>query len=91
LKDCENLKELLQSIGNLSSLSMLDLSRCKSNESLATTIGQLQHLTHLWLEYCENLKELPQSIGNLSSLSMLYLFGCKSIKSLATTIGQLQH
>jgi Leucine-rich repeat (LRR) protein len=70
---------------------MLDLSRCKSIESLPTTIGQLQHLTELRLVGCENLKELPKSICNLSSLLMLDLFGCKSIESLPTTIGQLQH
>jgi hypothetical protein len=39
LIDCENLKEHLQSITRLSSLSMLDLSGCNSIESLPTTIG----------------------------------------------------
>ncbi len=66
---------------------MLDLYGYKSIESLPTTIGQLQHLTHLRLKYYENLKELPQSIGNFSSLPMLDLYGCKSIESLPTTIG----
>jgi len=69
---------------------MLDLSSCKSIESLPTTIGQLQHLTQLRLVACENLKELPRGIGNHSSLSMLDLSRCKSIESLPTTIGQLQ-
>jgi leucine-rich repeat protein SHOC2 len=70
---------------------MLDISGCKSIESLPTMMGQLQHLTELWLVKCENLKELPQSIGSLLSLSMLDLSGCKSIESLPTTIGQLQN
>jgi Leucine-rich repeat (LRR) protein len=44
LVECENLKDIPQSIGNLFSLSMLDLYGCTSIESLPTTIGQLQHL-----------------------------------------------
>jgi hypothetical protein len=50
LIDCENLKEHLQSIARLSSVSMLDLFGCNSIESLLTTIGQLQHLTNLLLK-----------------------------------------
>ncbi len=63
----------------------------KSIESLPTTIGDLKHLTELWLGGCENLKELPQSIGNISSLSILDLVDCKSIESLPTTICDLKH
>jgi hypothetical protein len=54
-------------------------------------IGQMQHLTKLWLVGCGNRKEVPQSIAGLFSLSMLDLFLCKSIESLPTMIGQLQH
>jgi Leucine-rich repeat (LRR) protein len=70
---------------------MLDLSTYKCIESLPTKIGQLQHLTELWLVGCGNLKEVLQSITSFFSLSMLDLSGCKSIESLPTTIGQLQH
>jgi hypothetical protein len=45
LVGCTNLKELPWRIGNLTSLSMLDLAYSESIESLPTTIGQLQHLT----------------------------------------------
>jgi hypothetical protein len=40
----------------------LDLSHCKSIESLPTTIGDFKHLTKLDLQGCENLKELPQTM-----------------------------
>jgi leucine-rich repeat protein SHOC2 len=53
LQECENVKELPQSIENISSLSILDLSRCKSIESLPTAIGDLKHLTKLLLQGCE--------------------------------------
>jgi Leucine-rich repeat (LRR) protein len=66
LKGCENLKELLETIGNISSLTILDLYYCRSIEPLLTTIGDLKHLTELSLQGCENLKELPQAIGSIS-------------------------
>jgi Leucine-rich repeat (LRR) protein len=91
LVECENLKELPQNIGNLPSLSMLNLSNYRSIESLPTTIVQLQNLTHLLLQGCENLQQLPQSIASLSSLAMLDLYGYNSIESLPIMINQLQH
>jgi leucine-rich repeat protein SHOC2 len=63
--------ELPQSIGSISSLSILDLSYCKSIESLPTTLGDLKHLTKLMFQGCENFKELLQSIKSISSLSIL--------------------
>jgi hypothetical protein len=87
LTSYENLNELPQSIPSLFSLSMLDLCSYNSIESLLTTIGQLQHLTQLWLRRCESLKKL-QNIASLFSLSMLDLFGCNSIESISITIGE---
>jgi len=71
LQECEHFKELLQTIGNTFSLSILDLSYCKSIESLPTIIGDLKHLGKLLLGGCENSKEFPQTIGSISSLSIL--------------------
>jgi Leucine-rich repeat (LRR) protein len=58
LGGCENIKELPQTIGNISPLSILDLFYCKSIESLPTTIGDLKHLMELLLARFGNLKEL---------------------------------
>jgi Leucine-rich repeat (LRR) protein len=82
LGGCENLKELPQTIGNMSSLSILDLSYCKSIESLPITIVDLKHLTKLKLGGCENLREVPQTIRKMSSLSILDLsyYQCKRQK-----------
>jgi Leucine-rich repeat (LRR) protein len=88
---CENLKELPQTIGSISSLSILNLSYCKSIESLRIIIGDLKHLTELLLEQCRNFKELLRTIGNMSSLLILDLSYCKSIESLPTTIVDLKH
>jgi Leucine-rich repeat (LRR) protein len=64
LEGSENLKELPQSIGNISALSILDLSYCKSIESLPTTLGDLEHLIDLLLIGFGKLKELFLSIGS---------------------------
>jgi Leucine-rich repeat (LRR) protein len=85
------MKELLQTIGSISSLSILDLSYCKFIESLSTIIGDLKHLIKLLLGGCEILKELPQTIATISPLLILDLFYCKSIESVPITIGDLKH
>jgi Leucine-rich repeat (LRR) protein len=54
---CQNLKEVPQAIGSISSLSILDLSYYKSIESVPTTIGDLKHLIKLSLARFGNLKE----------------------------------
>jgi hypothetical protein len=54
-------------------------------------IGQLHHLTHLWLQECENLKKLPQSITSLFSLSTFDLFYCRFIESLLIASDELKH
>jgi Leucine-rich repeat (LRR) protein len=66
LGGCENVKEVPQTIGSISSLLILDLSHYKSIESLPTIIGDLKNLTKLWLGGCGNLKEVPQAIGCIS-------------------------
>ncbi len=87
----ENQKELGQTIESFSSLSILNLSSCKCIELLRTTISQLHHLTHLWLQECENLKKLPQSIASLFSLSILDLSYCRFIESLRIASDELKH
>jgi hypothetical protein len=56
LGGCENLKEVPQAIGSISSLSILYLSYGKSIESLLTTFGDLKHLTKLKLGGCEKFE-----------------------------------
>jgi Leucine-rich repeat (LRR) protein len=58
LGGCENIKEVRQTIGNISSLLILDLSYCKSIELVQTIIDDLKHLMELLLARFGNLKEL---------------------------------
>jgi hypothetical protein len=64
LQGCENLKEVPQTIWSISSLSILDLSYCKSIESLPTTISDLKHLIKPLLAWFRILKKLLRSIGS---------------------------
>ncbi|XP_021762180.1 probable leucine-rich repeat receptor-like protein kinase At1g35710 [Chenopodium quinoa] len=74
---------------NLSNLTSLTLSHCKSLVELPENIGQLASLTHLGLYCFENIKFLPDSIVNLSNLTSLTLSSCKSLVELPENIGQL--
>eukprot|EP00257_Ricinus_communis_P026485 XP_025013899.1 protein SUPPRESSOR OF npr1-1, CONSTITUTIVE 1-like isoform X2 [Ricinus communis] len=82
------IEELPSSIGCLSSLVQLDLSRCKMLESLPNNICELSSLKELILD-ASGIKELPSSIGCLSSLVKLNLRGCKMLESLPNSICEL--
>ncbi|SEC56912.1 Leucine-rich repeat (LRR) protein [Tenacibaculum sp. MAR_2009_124] len=73
-------------IGNLSSLSVLDL-RSNLISGVSTGIGSLLSLKKLYL-YENQLTVLPESIGNLSSLETFYL-NRNQITVLPESIGNL--
>jgi hypothetical protein len=89
LAQCQNLKELPSSIGQLNALQKLDLSWCSNLKELPSSIGQLNALQKLDLRECSELKELPSSIGQLNALQKLDLSGCSNLKKLLSSIGQL--
>ena len=80
------LTELPESIGNLSSLSQLNLGDTSLTE-LPESIGNLSSLSQLNLGDT-SLTEVPESIGNLSSLSSLDLSFTK-LTELPESIGNL--
>ena len=51
--DCKQLGSLPDSIGQLTHLHTLNLSRCEQLGSLPAEIGQLTSLQTLYLSYCE--------------------------------------
>ncbi len=82
------LKELPQSIGNLSNLQTLNISSNQLDE-LPESIGKLSNLQTLNISY-NQLDELPESIGNLSNLQTLYI-SYNQLKELPEFIGNLSN
>ena len=82
---------LTDSLGDLSSLRTLNLTRCQSLETLPERVGDLSNLQTLDLFYCSNLKTLPERLGDLKSLQTLSLYRCSSLKALPERVGELSN
>lgn len=69
------MKELPSSIGNLTSLVELSLSKCVGLSSIPPSIGKCQAIEDLILNKCKSLTELPDSICGLRNVCLLDLRG----------------
>ena len=87
LRDCE-ISFLPESIGNLSSLTRLNLYRNKLT-TLPESIHNLVNLTNLNLG-CNQLTRLPESINRLTSLTSLFLIR-NQLSSLPINLGNLSN
>ncbi|XP_048428634.1 disease resistance protein RPV1-like [Pyrus x bretschneideri] len=82
------IKELPQSINNLTGLVTLNLEYCRKLEILPSSIVQLKSLQFLNLSGCPKLKAFPRNVGNMEGLRELRLDEtsvgvlCPSISSL---------
>ncbi|KAL6179552.1 hypothetical protein ACLB2K_051066 [Fragaria x ananassa] len=87
LQDCTSLVEVHPSLGFLKKLVSLNMSNCKSIESipLLTTLESLQIMR---LSLCSGLKKFPEIQGNMKSLMELHLDGT-SIEELPPSIEYL--
>ncbi|KAH1115678.1 hypothetical protein J1N35_009056 [Gossypium stocksii] len=73
LKDCINLVEVDQSIGELKMLTFLNLKDCISIRKLPRTIGSLISLEELILSGCSRLDDVPRELHNMKSFKVLNL------------------
>jgi len=83
----QGLEELPDSIGNLNSIEIIDLTG-NQLKSLPESFGKLGNLKYLALSH-NKLTGLPESIGNLHSLTNMYL-EYNMISSLPESIGKLE-
>ncbi|XP_039161322.1 disease resistance protein RPV1-like [Eucalyptus grandis] len=88
IQGCQSLVEIDRSIGNLESLTRLDVESVGIRE-LPNSIGELKNLESLFLSRCYELRKLPDSIGRLESLLELDLSHTK-IAELPDSIGNMR-
>jgi hypothetical protein len=84
-----NKQPLLAAIGKAKNLKHLDTNGSEIS-SLPSSIGELQNLKELRLDYTRDLSGLPEEIGNLTNLIKLNLDG-SSISSIPRSIGKLRN
>ncbi|XP_042514272.1 disease resistance protein RPV1-like isoform X2 [Macadamia integrifolia] len=89
LSSCLNLSESPDFSG-FPHLERLYLDGCRFLVNLHESIGQLQWLVYLNLDFCFSLEKLPNSICGLSSLQKLILSNCSLLRNLPETIGDLK-
>ncbi|XP_055801788.1 receptor-like protein 7 [Solanum dulcamara] len=83
--------ELPDSIGNLSSLNILNLQRCEFSGSIPDSLGTLSSLNSLYLAGCQLSGSIPDSIGNLTQIRQLDLANNHFTGHIPSTILNLTH
>ncbi|CAK8560083.1 unnamed protein product [Lathyrus sativus] len=71
MKDCPNLSEVHQSIGDLNSLLLINLKDCTSLSDLPKKIYQLKSVKTLILSGCSKIDKLEEDIVQMESLTTL--------------------
>ncbi|WOL10073.1 hypothetical protein Cni_G18827 [Canna indica] len=79
------------SIGQISSLSLLNMSYNSISGEIPPEIGQLKQLTVLDLAYNKLSGKIPADIGELTMLTKLGLFGNQLEGSIPSSFGKLQN
>ncbi|KAL8128239.1 disease resistance protein RPV1-like [Apium graveolens] len=88
-RGCKSLRNVHASIGQLSSLSHLDLFECDNLKALPDPIGQLSKLGYMNLRGCINLKRLPEPVKHLTNLGSLELAHCSNLRRLPEQLGDM--
>ena len=92
LRGVLGIKELPNSITELTNLLILDLKNCANMETLNDKIGNLAKLTHFNISGCYLVQHMPKGIGSLHKLEVLkgFVLGCpKDNDSNPCTISEL--
>jgi Leucine-rich repeat (LRR) protein len=90
LKDCTNLFEVHQSIGDLNNLVFVNLEGCRSLQSLPKSFYRLKSLQTLILSGCSRLDNLAEELGEMESLTT-FLADNTAIRQVPWTIVRLKN
>lgn len=80
----------LESLGELHTLTRLNLWTCEAITRLPCSLGQLRSLQKLYISECHALQDIPDCIGQLCLLWFVQIKRCNSLTSLPESLGQLQ-
>lgn len=91
ITNCNEMCEISEDFGNLTSLETLCLRSCTKLEKLPKSITRLQKLSILDISDCLGFSELPEQLGKLSGLQTIYMKGCTQILELPPSVKELSH
>ena len=72
--------EKIPDVSRIPNLESLKLVGCKNLVEVHSSVGFLNKLVDLSLDYCSNLRSFPRSL-KLRSLKSLHFFGCSRLKN----------
>lgn len=84
-----SLPVLQKNSGLLTNLQVLNLSGCRSLQTLSDSLECFTNLETLNISECPSLRELPDSVTNLRSLQVLNISRCKTLRALPDSLGRL--
>ncbi|GJN24682.1 hypothetical protein PR202_gb12437 [Eleusine coracana subsp. coracana] len=84
-------EQLPSSLGNLTNLQHLDLSKCSNVKALPEALCSLTQLQYLNLSFCSRLERIPEAIGFLLNLQYFSMSNCWKIKELPESFINLRN
>ncbi|PWA69754.1 NB-ARC domains-containing protein [Artemisia annua] len=91
ITNCNEMSEISEEFGKLTSLEVLSLRSCTKLEKLPESITNIQKLSILDISDCLSLSELPEEFGNLVGLRTIYMKGCSGIHELPYSVESLSN
>ncbi|KAI7995634.1 Disease resistance protein TAO1 [Camellia lanceoleosa] len=89
LERCKGLVKIHESIGDMSTLTHLNMKDCSSLEEFLSDVSGLKNLENFILHGCSKLKALPENLSGLKSIRELDI-DCTAIVNLPDSIFHLK-
>ncbi|KAI7728664.1 hypothetical protein M8C21_010230, partial [Ambrosia artemisiifolia] len=86
ITNCNELREISEKVGNLTSLEILNLHSCTQLEKLPESVTMLQNLSILDISDCLSLTNLPEQMGSLGGLRTIYMSGFTGVHELPLSV-----